>query len=421
MKALQINFSDYSGGGGGAIATYRLFQGLKTLKVNGKIISGVKTLNSEQSSLMPRFRLIEGALKRITKPLGLNDIHALGSFWLPQHPFFQWADVINTHVIHSDYFNYLALPILASQKPTVFTLHDMWTFTGHCAYSYDCTRWQTGCGACPYPDTYPRVQRDSTHLEWLLKSWTYRRTKPTIVTPSRWLTEQAQKSMVGEYAIHHIPNGIDVQTYNPIEKILARQALDLPIDKYILMSCAENLNDYRKGMDLLCKSLNQLPNDIKTNVVLLLMGNHPEGIDQSVHLPIKALGYVSNDRLKALALSASDIFVFSTRADNLPVVLQESLACGTPIVSFDVGGVKDLVRPNITGLLAFAEDTEAFTTNIVTILKNSELHQKMTFQCRETAIKEYPIDLQAQRYKTLYESLVYEKEVLFSNNRCSKL
>ncbi|HEY9295154.1 MAG TPA: glycosyl transferase, partial [Phormidium sp.] len=134
MKALHINFSDNSGGGGGAIAMYRLCQGLALLKVNCRIVSKVKTLDSDQSALMPRFKLLEGALKRVTKPLGLNDVHTLGTFRLSKHPFFQWADIINTHVVHSDYFNYLALPALTAQKPAVFTLHDMWAFTGHCAY-----------------------------------------------------------------------------------------------------------------------------------------------------------------------------------------------------------------------------------------------------------------------------------------------
>lgn len=410
MKALHINFSDNSGGGGGAIAMYRLCQGLALLKVNCRIVSKVKTLDSDQSALMPRFKLLEGALKRVTKPLGLNDVHTLGTFRLSNHPFFQWADIINTHVVHSDYFNYLALPALTAQKPAVFTLHDMWAFTGHCAYSYDCARWQTGCGTCPYPETYPSITRDNTHLEWQLKQWAYSRTNLTIVTPSHWLTKLAQRSILSNYDIRHIPNGLDVQTYTPVDETLARQALGLPTNKYVVMSCAESLNDHRKGMDLLVKSLNQLPYEIKTNTVLLLMGKHAEAIERAVQLPIVALGYVSNDRLKALAYSAANIFIFPTRADNLPIVLQESMSCGTPMVSFDVGGVRDLVRPSITGLLAKAEDVEEFTAHIVTALKDDELRQKMSLNCREVAVSEYSIELQSQRYKILYESLIPQEQ-----------
>ncbi|HZG38662.1 MAG TPA: glycosyltransferase [Nodosilinea sp.] len=406
MQVLQVNFSDFGGGGGGAIAMYRLCQGLAPLDVDCKIISKVKTLNSDQSDVMPRYRVLEGVAKKLTQSLGLNDIHTISTFRLKQHPFFQGADLLNLHIIHSDYFNYLALPVLTAHKPAVFTLHDMWAFTGHCAYSYDCSRWQTGCGACPYPDTYPSVQRDRTALEWRLKQWAYSRANLTIVTPSRWLMEKAQTSMLSAFPIQHIPNGLDVQAYAPIDKTLARQALNLPTDRYIVMSCAESLGDRRKGMDLLVKSLNQLPTDIKANTVLLLMGNRSEAIDRALQIPTVALGYVTSDRFKALAYSAADAFLFPTRADNLPIVLQESMACGTPMVSFQVGGVPDLVRPDITGLLAMPEDIDAFTAHTVTLLKDEDYRQKLAFNCRKTAVDEYSIELQARRYKTLYESLL---------------
>jgi glycosyltransferase involved in cell wall biosynthesis len=406
MKVLQINFSDYSGGGGGAIAMYRLCQGLEALGVDCNILSKAKTLDTDQSALMPRLRLVEGILKRLTKPLGLNDIHTLGSFRLGHHPFLQQADIINAHVIHSDYFNYLAIPRLTAHRPMVMALHDMWAFTGHCAYSYDCTRWQTGCGQCPYPHSYPSIQRDSTALEWRLKQWAYRRANLAIVAPSRWLQTQAKKSLLGHHPIHHIPNGLDLQAYAPIDQPLARQALGLPADHHIVMSCAESLTDSRKGMDLLIQSLHRLPDDLKAKTTLLLMGKASETMQKAISLPTVFLGFVASDRLKALAYSAADLFAFPTRADNLPIVLQESMACGTPMVSFDVGGVSDLVRPGITGLLASAEDVEAFTAQVVTLLTQPELRHTLAAQCRQIAVAEYALDLQAQRYKALYESLL---------------
>jgi glycosyltransferase involved in cell wall biosynthesis len=406
MRVLQINFSDFGSGGGGAIAMHRLTQGLTQLNVDCKIISKVKTLSSDQSALVPRLKVLEGVIKKITKPLGLNDIHAIGAFRLKHHPFFQRADIINLHVIHSDYLSYLALPALTAQKPAVFTLHDMWAFTGHCAYSYDCARWQTGCGSCPYPDTYPSIERDLTRLEWRLKRWVYASANLTIVTPSRWLMEQAQKSILSNYDICHIPHGLDLHTYAPIDKALARQALNLPTNKFIIMSCAESLSDRRKGMDLLIKSLNQLPKDIKAKTVLLLMGNQAEAINREVQVSTIALGFVSSDRLKALAYSAADIFAFPTRADNLPIVLQESMACGTPMVSFDVGGVPDLVRSGITGLLAAAESVESFTAQVVALLSDANLREKLAINCRKLAIQEYSLEQQAQRYKALYETLI---------------
>jgi len=172
------------------------------------------------------------------------------------------------------------------------------------------------------------------------------------------------------------------------------------------MSCAESLEDPRKGMDLLLRSLSQLPDDVKSKAVLLLMGKGAENIDKAVGICTISLGFVASDRTKALAYSSADAFLFPTRADNLPLVLQESMACGTPMVSFDVGGVPDLVRPGITGLLAAAEDVEAFTAQVVALLSNHIMRQKLAINCREIAVQEYSLEQQARRYKALYEIMI---------------
>lgn len=112
------------------------------------------------------------------------------------------------------------------------------------------------------------------------------------------------------------------------------------------------------------------------------------------------------DRLKSVAFSAADLFIFPTRADNLPLVLQESIACGTPMVSFNIGGVPDLVRPNITGYLANPEDAEDFAQGIMQLLEDDQLRENMAKNCREIALKEYPLELQAQRYMALYQEIL---------------
>jgi glycosyltransferase involved in cell wall biosynthesis len=405
MKVLQISFTDYFGGGGASIAMHRLCCGLENLNVDISILSKGKTLGQYETEIVPRSRILEFAIKQITKPFGLNDIHTIGSFKISGHPFFQAADLLNLHIIHGDYFNYLALPFLTAKKPAVFTLHDMWGLTGHCSYSFDCSRWQTGCGNCPYPQTYPEVSRDSTQIEWLLKKWVYQKSNLSIVSPSRWLAEKARGSIMGHFDIACIPNGIDLDTFQSVDKRLARKSLDIPDDKYVLMCSADSLQDERKGGDLLIESLGRLPPNIQENSVLLLMGNKPEIIRHEVKFPVYSLGFVSSERLKVLAYSSADLFIFPTRADNLPLVLQESMACGTPMVSFDVGGVSELVRPNQTGMLASKEDAQDFSDKISLMLQSNERWQEMSQNCRNVAVSEYSLELQAQRYFSLYETL----------------
>ncbi|MBE9158414.1 glycosyltransferase family 4 protein [Nodosilinea sp. LEGE 06152] len=406
MKVLQINFSDYAEGGGGSIAHFRLLESLRNLGIDCKSLSGIKTTDLSYTKSIDRQPRYESAIRKFTYKLGLNDVHCISSFNIDKDPFFIDADIINFHIIHSGFFSYLSIPYLIRKKTAVLTLHDMWSFTGHCAYSYDCSRWQIGCGQCPYPETYPAIRRDSTRWEWKLKDWVYNRSDLTIVTPSRWLTSQAKASMLGRFPVHHIPYGIDTDAYHPLDSELCRATLGIPLGKRVLMFSAENLKDSRKGSDLLIQALEHLPPALKQDCVLLTLGKRTTQLEAAVDIPAIHLGYISSDRLKAVAYSAADLFLFPTRADNLPLVLQESMACGTPIISFDIGGVSDLVRPSITGYLARPEDTSDFCGGIIKLLSDDIQRQRLSRNCRRIALEEYSLELQAQRYQRLYQQLL---------------
>jgi glycosyltransferase involved in cell wall biosynthesis len=404
MKVLQVNQSDISGGA--AIAAYRLHRSLLAQNVDSHLLVGQAKTSSKRVNAIPRRPRIEPHIARISLRLGLHYLQFVGSFDIPKHDFYKSADVLNFHNLHTSTFSYLAIPTLTREKPAVFTLHDMWSFTGHCAYSYDCDRWQVGCGRCPYLENYPSIGRDNTQFEWKLKNWIYSRSNLTIVTPSRWLTEQAKKSMLSRFSIHHIPNGVDTELYQPLDTQQCRSVLGIPDDRKVLMFGADNLGDSRKGINLLIEALQTLPQSLKQETLLLTFGNGGEEISERVGIPSLDLGYISNDRLKATAYSAADLFIFPTRADNLPLVLQESMACGTPMVSFKIGGVPDLVRHGITGYLASPEDTHDFRNGIVQLLEDSDLRKQMSQTCRAIALEEYSLQLQTERYIKLYHQIL---------------
>jgi glycosyltransferase involved in cell wall biosynthesis len=404
MKILHINQSDISGGA--AIAGYRLHQGLLEQGIDSKLLVGIVKTDDERVEAITRKYRVENQLFRFTYRLGFNYINLLSTFDIPQHKFYQDADILNFHNLHTGYFNYLAIPKLTETKPAIFTLHDMWSFTGHCAYSYDCEKWKIGCGNCPYPDTYPAINGDNTHLEWKLKDWVYNKSNLNIVAPSQWLTEQAKASMLSRFPIHYIPNGIDTTAYQPLDTLLCKTLLDIPTNKKVLLFGAESLKDSRKGSDLLFQALQKLPQSLKEETILLTFGNGGETITSELGMPTLSLGYISSDRLKSVAFSAADLFIFPTRADNLPLVLQESMACGTPMVSFKIGGVPDLVRHNVTGYLAEPENSTDFCNGIVMLLEDEQLRQTMSENCRAIALDEYSLEMQAKRYIELYQQVL---------------
>jgi glycosyltransferase involved in cell wall biosynthesis len=172
------------------------------------------------------------------------------------------------------------------------------------------------------------------------------------------------------------------------------------------MFAAAKLYQFNKGGDLLLKALQTLPKSLKNDCLLLTLGDRGEGVAEAAAIPSVNLGYIANDRLKAVAYSAADLFVLPTRAESLPLVLQESMACGTPMVSFRVGGVPDVLRPGLTGYLAEPEDVEDFRAGIVQLLEDDRLRNRMSEACRSIAIEEYSLELQAKRYLEVYRQML---------------
>ena len=166
MNILHLNTRD--SGGGAAIAAMRLHSGLLEAGHQSSMMVGSSSRGLSEISTVPHdWR--ERWLHRILPLSGLNYLEYFGSFKIPRTRPYIDSDVLNFHNLHRDYFSYLSLPRITAEKPAVWTPHDMWPLTGHCAYSYDCERWRSGCGQCPYLDVYPAVRRDATRWEWRLK------------------------------------------------------------------------------------------------------------------------------------------------------------------------------------------------------------------------------------------------------------
>lgn len=349
--------------------------------------------------------LADRVLNAITFRLGWDGISGTASYKLLQQEYFRNADVINLHVLHGGYFNYLAVGKMAQIKPVVLTLHDMWHFTGHCVYSMDCERWKTGCGTCPYPETYPGIQRDSTAFNWKKKKKVFDRPDIHVIAISSWMEDLVKQSLLGDLPLHRIPNGINTEVYHPQDKAMVRQKLGLPSDKTLILYCASDISDRRKGADLLLDSLKLLNEQNRRSMMLLVMGNASDSLRESLSVECRYLGFLTDDREKSEVFSACDVLAFPTRADNLPVVIQEALGCGVPCISFDVGGVRDMVRPGSTGWLCPPESTSDFAAALRDAIVQPDLLTEMSRKCREVACDEYGLHRQGASYKQLFNKL----------------
>lgn len=402
MKVLMMHRSD-SVWGGAMVQMDRLRSGFRKQGIDAKVLCRE---GSDEAVLMPYRPYVERWARWITGRVGLNDIHLASSFRVTALQAFKEADVIDLHCLHSGTFSYAALPRLTSGKPVVFTFHDMWPLTGHCHASLECERWKTGCGKCPHPDVHPAIRRDATAIEWRLKKWAYGRSKFTIVTPSAWLRDRVRQSLLGGFPVHHIPHGVDLDEFKPLGREHCRALLGIPEGKTVLVCAINDMDRPLKGAELLASALGKLPDSMVRECVLLFFGRSNKAILNRIPIPVVDLGYLSSDRIKAIAYSAADLLVNPTRAESFGLVALEAIACGTPVVAYGVGGIPELVRPGITGLLATPDDSQSLTDRIIEALLDRPRLESMRLECRRVAIAEYSLDLQVQRYVELYQRVI---------------
>lgn len=315
-------------------------------------------------------------------------------------------DVINVHNLHKaagDNWSAELARICAGHAPTVWTLHDMWSFTGRCAYSYDCKKFLSGCDStCPTPEEHPPLAPDR-----IAQAWNERRrllssnTNLTAVAPSRWLAHEAREGLWAGRRVEVIPYGLPLDVYRPVERALARAALGINTPGPVLLMAAQFLTERRKGGEILESALERVSRRPLT--VATLGAGHlsfrAEGV--CVH----ELGYVDHERTKVLAYSAADLFVHPAPVDNLPNVVMESLACGTPVVGFAIGGMPDMVRPGATGWLCDSVSPEALAITLQEALSDIDHGVGLRESCRAVAEAEYDSSLQAKHYLALFRSL----------------
>jgi glycosyltransferase involved in cell wall biosynthesis len=405
MNVLLVQISDHLNGGGGAIAGYRLHLGLQKAGVQSKILSAFKTVDSPDTVRIARPTRLEGYIGAVTRRIGLNDIHNISSYSIPKLPVFKQADILNIQGFRKR-FSYLALPALTRDKPGVFTLQDIWAFTGHCAVTYDCERWKTGCGNCPYPDVIPAVKRDATHIEWKLKERAYRRSNLSFVSLCSPVTERAKQSMLGQHPIYEIPSGLDTEALKPHDPQHCRSLLGIPQDKHVIMFAALSLSQPWKGADLLLEALNGLPDSLKNESAILLLGSKGEEFASASGMEVISYERIYDDRIKALLYSAADVFVSPSRAEAFGLVALESIACGTPAVTFAVGGARDYVREGISGYLAKPEDSQDLRHGLLLLLEDDALRETMGKLGREMVLNEYTMELQVSRYIELFQKIL---------------
>lgn len=314
----------------------------------------------------------------------------------------QWsrleADLLHLHWIG---FNYLPISSWARlRQPVVWTLHDSWAFTGGCHIPHDCRRYEDACGKCPI--LHSEREHDLSRWNWKAKAHALPKMHPIIVAPSVWLSDCARRSsLLGGAEIHTIAHGLDLDIFHPMDRAVARAALGVPLDRpLIAFGAMFALLDWNKGADLLTEALNQL--DIDADLLIFGSDSVPENLKRTSY----TAGTLTDEKRIAQVYAAADVMIVPSRSENLPNTIIESLACGTPVVAFRIGGIPDLIEHQVNGYLAEPFDTEDLARGIAWVLEDPERHARLRAAARAKAEREYEITHIARRYLALYEDVL---------------
>lgn len=406
--------STYDGSNGSGRAAYRLHSGLKKANVESEIlvqmkITGDEDVKSPQTKVQVGINNIRQTLDAL--PLKLyrqRDKSFMSLQWVPDQFIKQVTaldpDIVNLHWTNDAFIQIESLPRI--NKPLVWSLHDMWAFTGGCHYDQDCGRYLRTCGSCP---------QLGSHTDWDLSRWVWQRKAKawkkldlTVVALCNWMANCARESsLLQNVPIEVIPNGIDTSVYRPIDKHAARQILGLPEHKQlILFGALKATSDSRKGLHLLkpaLEEITQLPWQDELELVIFGSSQPEQPLDFG--FPTHYLGAFNDDVTLAMAYSAADVFVAPSTQENLANTVMESIACGTPCVAFNIGGMPDMIEHEKNGYLAKPFYTDDLAKGIIWVLGNQERHQRLCEYSRFKAEHEFNQKIQAERYISLFSKI----------------
>ncbi len=314
-------------------------------------------------------------------------------------------DVIHLHGIGHGFLPISAISRL-SAWPLVWTLHDSWAFTGGCHLPDTCDRYRIACGSCPQLNA--RHERDLSRWGWHRKAACWPQLDITFIAPSRWLARSAQaSSLLSRCRIEVIPNGIDTAIFSTGDRLEARRALGLPLDRRLILfgaNCA--LSDPNKGFDLLRGALHSLNGEKLQNAELVVFGDILSRTLPACGLPARNLGIIADDERLVLLYRAADLFVAPSRQENLPNMVMEAMACGTPSVAFDVGGLSDIITHGTTGYLAPPYEVGELAQGIMRLLGDESRRQAMADSGRRWIDDNLNMVRVAERYQALYRDIL---------------
>lgn len=413
MNISLVNTNDISGGA--ARAAYRLHQALQRHDVNSSML--VQRKDSDDSMVFGPTTAFGKAMRYASA--GIDALpkyryRARSRTWFSVgyggRDLVSRVQAADPEVVHLHWINggFISVKHLSKiDRPMVWSLHDMWAFTGGCHYTDDgCEGYVERCGNCPVLGSHRR--RDLSRRIWERKRKFFERIPNlTVVGLSSWLRDEAARSsLFSGRRIINLPNPIDSQTYRPIDRSTARTHWNVPEDASVLAFGAPTAtSDPRKGHDLLVKAVAELGrNDI--HVIVFGASAAIASLHEELPFPVHYTGPLHDDESLVTLYNAADVTVVPSRQENLSNTVMESLACGTPVVGFSIGGNGDMIEHKQNGYLAEPYETDDLAEGIRWVLADTDRREALRGKAREKVLDEFDYPVVAQKYEALYREIL---------------
>jgi len=410
MKVLIVNISDIVGGAGRA--AYRLHQALLKQGVDSQML--VQSKEGDDYTVLGKRSNIQKILDQVHSMFDTVPVHFYKSrsktFFSPSWVFssriVNKINKLNPDIVHLHWICKGMIRIESLTKiraPVIWSLHDMWAFTGGCHYDEECNAYKNECGNCKVLGSHK--ENNLSRKVFARKQKIFLKIdNMTVVGLSRWLIDCSKSSTLLKDKPHiNLPNPINTALFRPFDKNKARELWNLPKGKQlILFGAMDATSDPRKGFNELCEALHKL-ND--SNIEFVIFGSSEPEKSQNFGFKTHYLGHLHDDVSLVTLYSAVDVMVVPSLQENLSNVILESLACATPVVGFDIGGNSDLIDHKKNGYLAQPFDSSDLAKGIKWVL-NNDSYNELCQNAREKVLKEFDSVVVANKYIQLYrESL----------------